>query len=285
MNYENNYEFKNLLNTLSVLISCNQIKKAKKIVSGLIEKYPKWPEGFYHLSICEFYLNNIYKAIELCKKSLDLGMNQLSVSTSLMYYYNEINDFEKVDKQFNLLRTTASDNNDVLAIYGYSLCKRGQTLEGERILQDAISWSDNKSLILNYLYCSTKQHRKRKKENTTLLRIYMNSPITEVDKLIFVGKYEINLRNWRAANKYFEKAIGVDPLNKEVSEYLKIIELRRKGMPLLLITFIAFTFLIYEIKFDPSRIITYIYFFPSLVLLMLFLACMYGVNKITNLKY
>ncbi|MHC1682878.1 MAG: tetratricopeptide repeat protein [Clostridiaceae bacterium] len=285
MNYENNYEFKNLLNTLSMLISCNQIKKAKEIISDLIKKHPKWPEGYYHLSICEFYSNNIDKAIELCEKSLDLGMNQLSVRTSLMYYYNEKNHFEKVDKQFELLRTTASDNNDVLAIYGYSLCKRGQVFEGERILQDAISWSDNKSLILNYLYCSTKQHRKRKKENTTLLKIYMNSSIPEVNKLIFVGKYEINLRNWRAANNYFKKAIGVDPLNKEVLEYLKIIEIRRKAMPLLLIIFIVITFLIYEIKFNPSQIITYLYFFPSLIVIMLFLICMYGVNKISNLKY
>jgi len=259
-------------------IKIGRYDKARSVASELISKYPEYPYGYYDMSLCEYYHERIDNSIELCYKALESGMAQVPISIMLMLYYNEKSDFKNVDKHYELIKTLAPACNDALSIYGYSLCKRGKEKEGVTILEEAFANDSTNSIIIQYLFIAAKRS-KNKAQKEELLKLYMNSGVSEKRKLLFAGKYNVNIKKWKEAKECFARVIAIDPINKEAIEYMRIIELRH-NLPLASLFFILFTFAVYDIKFDYRNLLTYIYFIPSICGFLLIGAAIYKLRKL-----
>jgi len=239
LSYKLNKEAMGMFSQVKHFISLGRYERARSIASDLITKYPEFPNVFYSMSVCEFNLGKIDNAIELCNKSLELGMSQLAVSIMLMCYYNEKDDFINVDRQFDLLGISGSTNADALGIYGYSLWRRGQHKKGIEILEEAFAKDATNYTIIDYLFTASKKSRK-KDELKALLKIYMNSSASEKRKLIFAGKYALYEKNWKEAKRCFERVISIDPLDKVAVYYMSLVRFKCRDRYILWLTGIGF---------------------------------------------
>ena len=278
MDYGINDEPRRIRNQVQHFIRIGRYEKAKIISSELISKYPEYPYAYYDMAVCEYYLERIDNSIELCYKALELGMRPVSVSIMLMLYYNEKGDFINVDRQHDLLKTLDPNNNDALAFYGYSLWKRGKHKEGITMLEEAFANDAMNPHIIGFLFAATKKSRDNKQKEQ-LLNIYMSSSASEKKKLIFAGKYYIHMKKWKEAKRCFSGAIGIDPMNSEALDYMKIIELK-DNLPKLMVVAIGWTTAVYFLRFDNHQILTYGYFIPSILMVSLVLAVIYKLRRL-----
>lgn len=246
-------------------ISIGRFKKARLIASDLISNYPEYPYAYYDMAVCEFYLGRVDNSIELCQRSLECGMKPLAVYIMMMIYHNEKGDYDSVDQYYSSINEISSVEADVLALYGYSLWKRGRKEEGIRILNKAFSKECDNTLILQYLLLTSKR-RKEKNQIKELMDIYMNTGASEKSKLLFLGRSEAYLGNWREAKKNYEKVMSIDPMNDEAKYFLNMMEVEENIKKLGLFVFLLAAAL--YLKFSDGRIIKFFSLLPILLYLI-----------------
>jgi len=201
-------------------IDLRRYEKAKAIASDLISKYPDFAFAYYDMALCEYYLGRIDNAIELCQKSLELGMAPLTVYTAMMLYHNHKGDYKSVEFYYNNINKMGAIKADVRTMYGYSLWKRGRKKEGRNMIEEAFSEDSTNPAILYYILCTAKRGGKDKKRLRELINIYMNTGASEKDILMFAGRVEAHLGNWREAKKNFEKVLSIDPADLKADAFL-----------------------------------------------------------------
>ena len=271
-------EPRRIRNQAQYFISIGRYERARSIISELISKYPEYPYAYYDMAVCEYYLGRIDNSIELCYKSLELGMRQVAVSIILMMLYNEKCDFAKVDNQYEVIKSLDPTNNDALAIYGYSLSQRGNEKEGIPLLEEAFKNDATNSIIIGYLFFATKKSR-NKAQKEELLKLYMNSGASEKRKLLFAGKYNIHMKKWKNAKECFARVIGMDPMNEEAIHYMKIIELK-ENLPKLIVMAAGWTVAIYITRFNCHELRTYGFFMPALMIFLLVAVLIYKLRRL-----
>jgi tetratricopeptide (TPR) repeat protein len=261
---EANEEQLRIKKQIEYFMNIGRYEKVKVLATDLITRYPNDPYGYYAMSIYEYNLRRIDNAIELCHKSMEYGINQLTSGLLLMVYYNEKRDYSNVDVHYNSLKQKYPFSNDALAVYGYSLWQRGQKDEGISILRKALSYDSSDPMIIEFLFNATKTKKDLDHLNM-LLKLYMNSGASEKQKQVLAGEYEFYSSNWSEAKKCFQRALELNPTDAKSLHYIKIIE-QRKILPLLVILVVCIP--IYFFRFDFQRV-PYGFIPPILVLLML----------------
>lgn len=250
---------------LQHFISIGRFEKAKSIASDLISKYPEYPYAYYDMAVCEFYLGRVDNSIELCQRSLEYGMKPLAVYVMMMIYHDEKGDYDSVDQYYRNIKEISSGEADVLALYGYSLWKRGRKEEGIRMLNEAFSEECNNPIILRYVLLTSKR-RKDKKQLKELMDIYMNTGASEKNKLLFLGRSEAYLGNWHEAKKNYEKVMSIDPMNNEAKYFLNMMEVEENTKKLGLFVFLLAAALF--LKFSDGRIMKFFSILPMLLYLI-----------------
>ncbi|OPZ90645.1 MAG: Tetratricopeptide repeat protein [Firmicutes bacterium ADurb.Bin419] len=249
-------------------ISIGRFEKARSIASNLISEYPEYPYAYYDMAVCEFYLGRVDNSIELCQRALECGMKPLAVYIMMMIYHDEKGDYDSVDQYFSNINKISSGEADVLALYGYSLWKRGRKEEGIRFLDEAFSEECNNPIILRYVLLTSKR-KKDKNQIKELMNIYMNTGASEKNKLMFLGKAEAYLGNWREAKKNYEKVVGIDPMNDEAKYFLNMMEVEegiKKLCPFVFLLAVALF-----LKFSDGRIMKFFSLIP-IILYLIFVA-------------
>jgi len=202
-----------------------RFEKARSIASDLISKYPEFPDGYYLMAICEYHVGRIDNSIELCQNALKYGISPFTVYVAMMFYYIEKGDYDSVEQCYNQISNVYSKDADARALYGFSLWKRGKKEEGIRMMEEAFSKDYTNTIVLQCLLHACK--KRGKDYLRELVGIYMNTKASEKNKLLFAGKAEAYLGNWRKAKKIFEKVLSIDPTNKEAKGFLKLIKMER----------------------------------------------------------
>lgn len=252
---------------IQYFLKIRRYEKAKVLAQDLISRYPNYPNAYYAMSVYENYHGRTDNAIELCHRSMELGMSQLATGILLMLYYDQKSDYSNVDAQFDLLSRNFPSNYDVLAIYGYSMWQRGQKDKGISILNEAFSYNPTDSMVIKFLFTTTKSDKNGALNE--LLKLYMSSNASDNQKMLLSGIYEFQEHNWQEARKCFASVIAQDPKNDEALHYMEILELRKK-MPLIMLSALGFGILVYFFKFNYQQPLTYVFFLPSLLFLVLF---------------
>jgi tetratricopeptide (TPR) repeat protein len=262
---EINSEPQRIRKQLQHFINIGRFEKAKSIASDLISKHPEYPYAYYDMAVCEFYLGRVDNAIELCQRSLEYGMKPLAVFVMMMIYHNEKGDYNSADQYYININKISSGEADVLALYGYSLWKRGRKEEGVRMLEEAFSEECNNPLILRYVLLTSKR-RKDRNQIKELMDIYINTGASEKNKLLFLGKSEAYLGNWREAKKNYEKVMSIDPINKEAEYFLNMMEVEENTKKLGLFVFLLSVALF--LKFKEGSIVKFFSLLPVLLYLV-----------------
>lgn len=270
---DKNEEPRRIRNQVRHFISMGRYERAKSIASDLISKYPEYPYVYYDMSVCQYYLGSVDDSIELCLKSLELGMRPLAVYIMLMVCYNEKDDFTNVDDCYNEVNRISPGEVDAKAIYGYSLWRRGKKEEGIRILEEAINDECTNTIVLRYILLTSKRN-KNKEQLKELIRMYMNTGASEKNKLLFTARAEAYMKNWKEAREYYGRVLSVDPMNEEANYFFNMmdVEEKLKKGSIFIVLWIAAVLML---RFDQSRIITYVYFIPALIYLAFLAAFIY----------
>jgi tetratricopeptide (TPR) repeat protein len=220
------------------------------------------------MAVCEFYLGRVDNSIELCQRSLECGMRPIAVYVMMMLYHNEKGDFDSVDQYYSSINKISSCEADVRALYGYSLWKRGRKEEGIRLLEEAFSEEATNPTILRYLLIASKRRNDRH-QLKELIMIYMNTGASEKSKLLFVGRAEAYLRNWKGAKKNYEKVLSIDPMNSEAKYFLNMMDVE-KNLKKLGICLFFFTVTLF-LRFNTTGMMKYGFFF-LVILYLVFVA-------------
>ena len=234
--------------------------KMRPLASELITKYPEDYYGYYAMALCEYNDKKYDECIELCNKSMDLGMDRSEGLFLVMNCCYLKEDRSAMDEIFNTLSTSYPENYKARALYGEFLFKTGEMSKGATLLKEAFSKDPTNDFIIKLLFVTTSKIQSSRLEE--LMKIYMDSGASDADKLWLTGLYEYKLRNYRKAKKLFKKVLAIDPTHNNALKCMDILH-RRNTMLVMMVGVIVYTYIV-SINFDIHRPWMSILYIPSI---------------------
>jgi tetratricopeptide (TPR) repeat protein len=135
---EENVERMRIRSQIEHFMRIGRYEKIKPLASDLIAGYPEYGYGYYAMAVYEDYKDRTENAIELCHKAAEYGMSRLVPGILLIICYDKIDNYANADAEYNTLIREYPFCYDAMAIYGYSLWRRGRKDEGIALLQKAL---------------------------------------------------------------------------------------------------------------------------------------------------
>lgn len=212
-----------ILTNVSYILFYNLNRKEETIQKFVSFKFKFLNEPLFYNILGEFYVNN--KQYDLAKnafqKSYQLDSTNYQIFSNLAWLYAELEDWEKSDSLYLKSLELFPNNPITLNNFAYSLIQRDTNLSyAGKLIEKAIKLRPNDPNLLDtygwYLY-KIKDYYKAKEHIEKSIELDSSRPEPFLHLSIILralGKEE-------EANKYFEKAVSIDPNNKEVLQEIE----------------------------------------------------------------
>lgn len=170
------------------------------------------------------YLTDYEEALKFCKNSIEKGYS-LDNNFSLMGdIYRFVKNYIKSEESYLESLRLNPRNARVMASYGLLMLQTRHQKKAIQLLEEAISLDPNDEWVLHCWYLYYSADSKLDEQLSTLEKYVVNSQ-DEKSKLIKIGFYNQNKKNYKEALNKFKEAYLLNPTDEKLLAHLKIIEM------------------------------------------------------------
>ncbi|QLH54232.1 MAG: hypothetical protein CH6_3001 [Candidatus Kapaibacterium sp.] len=217
-----NIDLETLIN-VSYILYYNLKLKNEAIQKFQSFKFKFLDEPIFYNVLGEFYVNNKEYALaeNAFLKSLQLDSNNYQTYSNLAWLYSETEEWDKSDSLYMRSLELFPDNPITLNNFAYSLIQRGKNLNyAGKLIEKAIKLRpDDPNLLDTYGWYFYKINDFEKAKEYIEKSISLDS--SRAEPFLHLSLILRKLGREEEANYNFEKAISIDPNNKEILQELE----------------------------------------------------------------
>lgn len=198
--------------------SDNKLKESVDYWTKYLQQQPESSEGYYQLGLAQEKLKELDSALESYKKANELNPNAQEGYLARARIYESQKDYEHAIEEYKEYEKLFPGNPSVLICLGKCYFEEKNYVQAQEVLLKAKASIPN-NIILNYLLGIVYQKQGKIDEAIDVFEfIVKNEPAAEYYKNL--GYYYALKQNYKDAEKQFNKALELEPLNSEIFYWL-----------------------------------------------------------------
>lgn len=197
----------------------NRYGQAKEHFKQALSDYPTHPRLLYKLAYCEYRLENLEEAYELCTNAIQHGLETAYVYCTLgVILRDQEKWYEAEQAMLHALSLNPAEPSNI-ATYANLMYMTGHFKKARLLMEEAKRIDPMDSTVLHYQFYMGLIDGKEKEKREALAG-YIQVAEDDLYKLIKVGEAAYFRNDYKTAKESFVQAFMLDPNNPRVKEML-----------------------------------------------------------------